>query len=553
MNDEGDADIEATGNGTKEKEFKSVSDYIKDGGDKKAFQLTKEKFKAITKNLLYCNICLDEPCLDIEHIIEKAKDDKEFEKMLGEFKIKIGDLKKAYDMMDINYKEAYDSLIYRMSMYAQDSSIDGMEKFTKALRGLGRLEKNEVVTPDEIVEKMIDKLDKEDYEKADSILLVNEKQAEFFMGIYKKFGKKVAEKCKIVASSEIGMHLCEKMLKSIGVNNYINNIIDIGDVNGDGKYDIKDFLDMSNDDILKKNGGKKFDIVLMNPPYDAGHHLYMKFLDKVINISDNSITINPINFIFTKTDRGIHKQLRNSIHNCNLEIDEIDGNKSFKDASFLGFNLGICKFSKKIKDENVHINYLNGDSRDYISNSKEGINRADLSNDIVKSIIEKINNYNSKKIWDIFNFLPNYTGFGERNKIKEFKDNQLFVYLPIKTLDNINYAFFSNKKSKRNEVLTAGVKQTSGGIAVNSKKEGENIIKYLKTDIVRFCFYLTINGYDGGYFGFKLIPLIDFDNSLFNNDLSEINKKIYSEFKLSKKEINYIQNIINDYYNIRGN
>ena len=208
INDEGDTDVETSSTSSKKKkEHVSLITYIHKNDEKKIIQLTKEKFKTIVKNLLYCNICLDEPLIDIESIIDKAKKDKEFKQMLSEFKVSIGDLKKAYNVMSTNYKQAFNSLLLRMSQLAEDCSESGYEKFSKALKGLGRLDKNEVVTPPEIVEKMINKLDESDYEKADSILLVNEKQAEFFMGIYKKFGKKIAEKCKIVASSEIGKHL----------------------------------------------------------------------------------------------------------------------------------------------------------------------------------------------------------------------------------------------------------------------------------------------------------------------------------------------------------
>ena len=131
----------------------------------------------------------------------------------------------------------------RMSILAQDTSEEGYEKFSKALKGLGRLGKNEVVTPSEIVEKMIDKLSKDDYEKADSILIVNDKQAEFLMGIYKKFGKKITEKCKVVPSSEIGKYLCKKMAKSIGIKNIENSILNIKDIDGNGYYDVNDFFE----------------------------------------------------------------------------------------------------------------------------------------------------------------------------------------------------------------------------------------------------------------------------------------------------------------------
>ena len=299
------------------------------------------------------------------------------------------------------------------------------------------------------------------------------------------------------------------------------------------------------------NDGKKFDIILINPPYEAGHHLYMYFLEKSSQLSENLISINPIGFIFSKTNKGIHKKLKEQINKCKVVIDEIDGNKVFKDASFLGFNLGICTFSNNSNNdkENVTINYLNGDIRNY--NSEEQITKADLSNSLVKSIIEKINNYSNHKLWEIFNFLPNYTGFGLREKIKKFDKDQLFVNLPIKTDDIVNWAFFSNKNSKRNEVLTAGLQKTSGGIAVNSKVEGDNIIKYLKTDIIRFCYFLGNNGYNGGWKGFELIPLFNFKDEIFNKSLHDINNELYNKFDLTKEEIKYIQDIITDYYGIR--
>ena len=91
----------------------------------------------------------------------------------------------------------------------------------------------------------------------------------------------------------------EEVLKTEGFGNYIDNIImPIGDVNGDGKYTVNDFLDMDNKEVLKENGGKKFDIVLMNPPYQSG--LGESFLNKVLDISDKIISIQPIAWLIAK-------------------------------------------------------------------------------------------------------------------------------------------------------------------------------------------------------------------------------------------------------------
>ena len=53
------------------------------------------------------------------------------------------------------------------------------------------------------------------------------------------------------------------------------------DVDGNGYYDVKDFLNMKNEDILKENGNKRFSVSIQNPPYDKSMHL--KFLEKLIS------------------------------------------------------------------------------------------------------------------------------------------------------------------------------------------------------------------------------------------------------------------------------
>ena len=43
---------------------------------------------------------------------------------------------------------------------------------------------------------------------------------------------------------------------------------------------------MKNEEILKENNGKKFDVVLMNPPYgsSSGDTLHLKFVDKILKV-----------------------------------------------------------------------------------------------------------------------------------------------------------------------------------------------------------------------------------------------------------------------------
>ena len=191
--------------------------------------------------------------------------------------------------------EMTDNEIIKFIEHAINSakSEDGYKKWMKGIAGLGKLDKSEVITPEPIVKKMVSKLDDSVYKNAESILLVNEKQAEFFVHLCDKFGKEsMVKKCKIVPSSEATIYLMKKLLKTMNLNDYINTVIlDLEDIDGNGKYDINDFLKIENDKILDMNNGKKFDVVLMNPPYDRSMHL--KFLEKTIEIADNVVSIQP--------------------------------------------------------------------------------------------------------------------------------------------------------------------------------------------------------------------------------------------------------------------
>lgn len=565
INDEGDADISTSGSEdddtgkTKEKEH--LKDYIKNKDNKKIFQLTKEKFKAIVKNLLYCNICLDEPCMDIESIVKKTKEDKDFKQMLAEFKVSIGDVKKAYDAMGINYKQAFNSLLTRMVMLAHDTSESGYEKFSKALQGLGRLDKNEVVTPPEIVEKMIDKLDKSDYEKANSILLVNEKQAEFFMGIYKKFGKKIAEKCKIVASSEIGKHLCKKMLKSVGIDNYIKSsksdskdfILNIDDVDGNGKYDVNDFLNMKNEEILKMNNGKKFDIVLMNPPYDRG--LGDKFLIKTIEIANNIISIQPANFLIgNKKNTKLIEKLKQVYYEINREKDASDA--FFKVGAVIGGDTAIhyinCNKDPKFIFDGNEINIENlDDIRKYTGDKFI----EDFNNKIKElyendNLVNHIKNYEKKEYSDDNDWCIKISRIrGHKGKGQGKEDPDFYTIIT-----NDNKFLYSDTIGQYKNMINKRGKQSGFVCYISFKTEDElnNFVNYCKTDFVRTALYLlktSPNVISGRIC--RRIPWFDFSDDHFSKSPKEIDDWLFKKYDISNEIRKHIEEILPDYYNIR--
>ena len=493
-----------------DKKLKSLQDKIKDSRitdkDKKEFErLTKEKFKAITKNLLYCDLCLDEPCFDIEGIIEKAKKDSEFKKMLHEFKIELSDIEKVYKVMDTNYKQAYNSLLTRMALLAQDKSKEGYDKFSKALEGLGRLGQSEVVTPPEIVEKMINKLDESEYQKAKSILLVNEKQAEFAMGLVKKFGKDILKKVKIVASSEIGKHLTKKMLKSTLGNNYIDNIIlNIDDIDGNGYYDVKDFLHMKNEQILKENNGKKFDIILSNPPYS--NTLHLQFLEKYCEIAKNIISIQPCEFItrthLKPTYKKQKEKYKNSIgkHLYDLEVLK----KNPFDAG-IDTNIGIY-----VLNETGGFDYDNF----YKEYDKHYLNIESKFNTGI-TFNEKLEKYDNQKY-----FVPIRTdGIYER-----WWTLQLINYLDI-IVDGKVYSgdykglTISEARKKNPHENPRNADRTTMGVSFNSLEEAINCRDSLKTEAYMFIIALFKTTRKNPL---NKIPFLNYKNHLSNNDIFDL-------------------------------
>ena len=210
---------------------------------------------------------------------------------------------------------------------------------------------------------MIGKLNDSVYRSAKSILLVNEKQGEFFMELCNKFGKEsMVKKCKIVPSSEITKYLVIKMLKSMGLSEYINTVlVNIEDQDGNGVYNINDFLKMNNNDILKMNGGKKFDVVLMNPPYDdgiskgTGKNLHVKFTNKCLDVSNKIVCVMPVKVIKNNGGKRELEESKRLYDKYLISVDEVDA-KEFSGTTMA--NVAIYNFDTYKGNEKITINLL---------------------------------------------------------------------------------------------------------------------------------------------------------------------------------------------------
>ena len=78
----------------------------------------------------------------------------------------------------------------------------------------------------------------------------------------------------------------------------------------------------------------------------------------------------------------------------------------------------------------------------------------------------------------------------------------------------------------------------------DKKEECENILKYLKTKFVRFIVMITLSAVNLSKLVFENVPIQDFESNNdidWNKSISEIDKQLYSKYKLTKDEIEFIE------------
>ena len=284
---------------------------------------------------------------------------------------------------------------------------------------------------------------------------------------------------------------------------------------------------MDNKEILEKNGGKKFSICLMNPPYDRSLHL--KFLEKVIEISDKVISIQPITWIQDIYSSENKNSNFNKIKNIGISNIEYQGKLTdiFKLTSHTTYDIGIITVDKNNKiDMNDELNkyvylfddqlvdyntikeirekmisYCNKDGNSVESNIKSGeINENTNYCVIIPRLVGNPGEKCDRLFWEkskrwgrIF-----YKGKSEGKTVSEYK----------KKLSNVNnYSQFDY-------------------IEFNTKEEIKNWINSQHTDFNRFC--MLISSIDA-HRRCKFVPYMKDYNKPWTDE------RFYEYFKISKE------------------
>lgn len=204
----------------------------------------KKKFTTMLKSVLYSCICMNNIPEDIMNYIEQLCSDSECEQIAKDFKIDVDELSDIISRMNDAEIMQINMLIYQLKCLLDDNKLKPIQRVSNAISKLGQLDKNEVVTGSDLVNKMLDKLGDRDM-SGKSILEVNSKYGEFLIQIYERYGKEVANNVKVVASSDMTKNFIRKVLNILELDE--QNLIELEDYNGNGMYDIKDFVEAPNE------------------------------------------------------------------------------------------------------------------------------------------------------------------------------------------------------------------------------------------------------------------------------------------------------------------
>jgi hypothetical protein len=276
-----------------------------------------------------------------------------------------------------------------------------------------------------------------------------------------------------------------------------------------------------------KDKNMKFDAIIMNPPYN--NRTNIRLSDNILvnlcqsEVSNNIVSIQPVQAIFTPTDRV---NLQNKIKNIKY-LKMVNGNTIWEGLASFKTPLGIIQIDKThdgdIYYENNVCNMFNVAPKKYNSLIKQYIPRHHIQDNILNKIksdnvLEDIRGIDANWYCNYNEMIGHMT-----NKNGYFYDSDMFRIVNEK---GYNYNI------SREKFITGKDKNKHFYYGVDTYDEAKNCYDYCKSVFVKF---LNINvKTSGATAGAKHIPLLDFTTPVTN-------ERIQKEFNLTDLEMEFIE------------
>lgn len=549
----------------------------------------KAKFAMFYSRILFYSFLSNSEVKSLNDIITSLKENSDNQRILLNLSLSLDILNlfknnvNPFILRDLDYK------IQNINSLVNDKNIEPINSASNAMRKFGRLSDSEIVTPEEVTNRIIGLLPKIEIADSTKLLDIASKQGEFVYAFYKQFGKEKAQNFYSIPTSKIAYEFTRKVYSLLE--------LDTDRIENDyTSYDlIKENELIENNELKFNKQNMKFDVIVGNPPYqesDGGAQasakpIYQQFIDIAKQLNPNYISmIMPTRwYAGGKGLDNFRKKMLNDIHISELH-DFLKPDLMFQNINLRG---GVCFFLRDEKYDNtsnlVKVYTYNDTLNPKLSVRNLKIEDSDIfiRHSIAIEILEKIKSYdnfipldnqisarkpfglegnivNNKSIFkEKKNTLDNpiicygkakQIGYVERNEIS--KNTQWIdkwkVYLPYannigtELNDDNQNSFVGEPQSICTETFLV-----AGANLDLDKISSTNLSHYLQSKFARFMHSLLKISQHGTSKTYKFVPLQDFTANSdidWNESIDDIDKQLYTKYNLDTDEVKFIESMI---------
>jgi len=290
-------------------------------------------------------------------------------------------------------------------------------------------------------------------------------------------------------------------------------------------------------EILNGEINMKFDVAVLNPPYEGTQQTHQKFFNKAVEIvkDDGVVTsIQPDTAYINKkdwdgkTDLKSNDKMKDNIKKYKTSVEFVEG--TIFDGADVATGLAKTTLTKTL-DKIIEVKYLSGDKYSHID--LEDINKLGVEPTLYKSVTQKIETYIAKhgSMHDI-TYYEKKDSNGNRIPANVYK---ISMIRGNRGTDDF-YTIVTRDKDKHK------VEESLFGFEIKPEQE-KFMYSYLTSFLARFALSIYKTNTNAHRGEMRIIPLMSFDR-IWTDEM------IAKEWGVTNTELDTIKKILPNYYNI---